>query len=635
MCGICGYALHDYSPPPSCVEAMCQQLQRRGPDSHGLYCAPGIGLGHTRLEVIDLSTGGQPMHDATGRYTLVFNGEIYNYRHIRQELEQEGHTFVTTSDTEVLLQACIHWGEAALPKLNGMFAFALWDARAQCLLLARDRLGVKPLYWALSPQGGLLFASEVSSLVASGLLPQNGASGPHQGALQSYLSVGYVIGEQSIREGVQRLRPGHTLHFQRGTVRQSCWWDLAEQWKNAPRLNLSPEEYSENFQALLDDSVNIRLKSDVPLGAFLSGGVDSSAIVASMRQSVADVFTFTMAFADAAYNEGPQAARVAQFLGTRHFEALADLNSTDVLHDLAAHLDEPFADTSVIPTYILCKMAKQHITVALSGDGGDELLGGYITLHADSLFPLLQRVPRPFMACVACLVDRLPDIRGKISFTYKLKQFISAYPLSPPDAHAWWRMLFSGEQIARMLPGTPSPASLVEQMFAPFRAAWKASEGLSLQDRLLFMDYKTWLVDDILFKTDRASMQHGLEVRSPFLDYRLVEYCASVPAALKRQGRNGKILLKKTTAQRIPTQILEAPKRGFNAPVSRWLCEDWRPVAEDVFSAPSLLACGLNPTATRGYWQEHATHKRDHGFRLFTLLMYVLWARQHGYGGVV
>ena len=625
MCGICGYSLAGATPPQELVARMCARLARRGPDAQGVHCAPGIGLGHTRLCVIDLTTGAQPMHSADGRHSIVFNGEIYNYRELRAELEQLGRVFRTDSDTEVLLHALITWGPDALHRCNGMFALALWDAQERSLLLARDRLGVKPLYWARTPQGGLLFASELSAIAASGLVPAQ----RNDDALLSLLNVGYILGEHAILQGVQRLAPGHTLHFADGHVRLSCWWDLAHAWKNAPCPVQSDAEYTAEFQALLDDCVRVRLKSDVPLGAFLSGGVDSSAVAASMRRAAPEVFTFTMAFADPRFDESPQAAKVASLLGVRHQSDIADADCCGVLLDLAEHLDEPFADTSIIPTHMLCRMARQHITVALSGDGGDELLAGYVTLHADALFPHLKRLPKPLWALLAGFSRLLPDIRGKVSFTYKLRQFLAAYPLSPQDAHAWWRMLFSGEQIARLL---PQYAHTAEQVFAPFRAAWDASQGLALEDRFLFMDYKTWLLDDILYKADRASMQHGLEVRSPFLDYRLVEYCAGLPARLKRQGRQGKILLKRATEQRIPKDILYAPKRGFNAPVAQWLCGPWRELAENAFHPASLAACGLDPALPRQCWQEHLAGQRDHGFRLFAVFMYVLWAQRHGVG---
>lgn len=620
MCGICGYALREHSPSPAFLEAMCRPLKRRGPDALGVYSAPGIGLGHTRLSVIDLETGHQPMHSADKRYSIVFNGEIYNYRQLRRELEEYGCAFRTQSDTEALLYACIHWGEKALTRCNGMFAFALWDDKEKSLLLARDRLGVKPLYWARCPLGGLLFASELSAITASEMIPRIRSAS----ALQSCLALGYVLGEQSIIQGVYRLQPGHCLRFKDGDIRMAHWWDLAEVWKRGPGHALSDTDYAEQFQSLLDDCVKIRLKSDVPLGAFLSGGVDSSAVTAAMRRAREEVFTFTMTFDDSRFDEGPQAARVAAHLGVRHQQAKADADALDVLLDLAAHLDEPFADTSVIPTQMLCGMARRHITVALSGDGGDELLAGYITLRADALFPCLKRIPPLLAALLSYLADSLPDLRGKVTFTYKLKQFLAAYPLSPQDAHAWWRMLFSGEQLARMLPGSD-----VDALLAPFRQAWDASEGMNAQDRFLFMDYKTWLADDILFKADRASMRHGLEVRSPFLDYRLVEYCATLPSHLKRQGGTGKVLLREVAGRRVPRSILDAPKRGFNAPVSHWLAHEWRDVAEDVFRPATLLGCGLDPALPRRCWEEHLAGGRDHGFRLFSVLMYVLWAQRH------
>lgn len=622
MCGICGYALPGHTPPESLLRDMCVPLARRGPDAEGVYCAPGIGLGHRRLTVLDTVGGAQPMRDPSGRFALICNGEIYNHRSVREDLEALGHVFHTRSDTEVLLHACMQWGQEALARCNGMFALAFWDAAEQRLLLARDRLGVKPLYWARCPRGGLLFASELTAVMAAGRLTGT----LHIPALQGYLNLGYVLGEQSIMEGVFRLSPGHALTFRNGETRIRQWWNLADVWRNAPRPERSLEEHREAFQALLDDSVRLRLESDVPLGAFLSGGLDSCAVVAAMRQAAPDVCAFTMAFDDPNFNEGPQAERVARFLGVRHMAAVADAQAQAVLPSIATRLDEPFADTSIIPTYMLCAAAHRRITVALSGDGGDELLAGYVTLHADALFPWLRALPRPLARMLCGAAHLLPDIRGKVSFTYKLKQFLAAYPLKPQDAHAWWRMLFSGEQVARLLPG--SAAHVAERLFAPFRAAWAASEGLNMLDRFLYVDYMTWLPDDILFKADRASMRHGLEVRSPFLDYRLVTFCAGLPPECKRRGRHGKILLREATARRVPRDILAAPKRGFNAPVSHWLCGLWRDMAEEAFAQEALESCVIAPELIRRCWKEHASGHRDHGFRLFAVLMYMLWARR-------
>lgn len=625
MCGICGCVLADPRGmvDRKALQRMCAAIRHRGPDEAGIFIVPGMGFGHQRLKIIDLVSGQQPMTDEGERHALVFNGEIYNYRELRDSLVSEGCVFETESDTEVLLQGLIRHGLDFVPKLNGMFAFAFWDTAKREVVLVRDRFGIKPLYWSLQEHLGLVFASEASSLKASGLLECEAA--PESLAL--FLGLSYIPGEQSIYKGVNRLMPGCWLRYSASTgLTTGKWWDLASEWENGGADTGSVRDWEERFLDLLSDAVKIRLQSDVPLGAFLSSGVDSSTIVALMKAHSPATCAFTMAFQDASHDESALARETARWLGVRQYIESADLNAADVLLELARQLDEPFADTSIIPTYTLCKNARKYVTVALTGDGADELLGGYVTLQADALYARLRFLPAPLLSLMHRTVEMLPETHKKLDIAFKLKQFFRAFPRSAEEAHASWRMLFQPEVLARVV----SREEVAQDIFSPFLAAWREAQALPPLDRFLYVDYKTWLADDILVKADRASMLHALELRSPFLDWRLFRLCAGMPAELKRKGRNGKIILKRIAQRLLPPSVLQRPKQGFNAPVASWLLTQWRDLAEECLRPARLEPAGLNPEIVGALWREHGSGKRNHGFRLFTLLMYLLWRENAG-----
>ena len=628
MCGICGIATVSGSPRPDeeHLHKMCQALARRGPDGEGMYIADQIGLGHRRLAIIDQKMGAQPMWDPGNRYCLIYNGEIYNFIELRQKLENRGEIFFTNSDTEVILRGLLIYGIDFLQQCNGMFALALWDTVERKLLLVRDRLGIKPLYWARVPNGPLLFASEASAIASHPLF----STRLNLDALGHYLILSYLPGSASIYEGIQRLEPGSCLIFSAtGEVTTKNWWSLADMWKNAPPC---PEkDVIPKFVELLDSAVSLRLISDVPVGAFLSSGIDSASIVSSMcraaKETETAVRTFSMAFGDASHNEAPGAAATATFLGTTHTELEGDHNALSVLHLLAKQLDEPFADTSIIPSYMLCSETKKHVNVALSGDGGDELLAGYTTLQADDLYPLVKKMPAEFIQLLQFGQGLLPEKHQKVSFAFKLKQFLNAYPRPVEEAHASWRMLFNAETLKTILPEAKHQE---RDIFAYAHSAWKESEGLALQDRFLYMDYRTWMQSDILVKADRASMNNGLESRAPFLDFRLIEFCAGLPQQWKRQGGKGKILLHAAMQPYLPKAVLQRKKLGFNAPVSGWLFGPWREVADEVFSDSALQRFPfIQPTPVARLWKEHREGKQNHGFSLFNFLLFFLWAEAH------
>jgi asparagine synthase (glutamine-hydrolysing) len=627
MCGIAGVVHADRTRPVDRdkLAAMTHELRYRGPDAQTFHVEPGVGLGHRRLSIIDLVSGDQPMTDPTGQVTVTYNGEVYNFLELRGELSAVGVTFRTTSDTEVLLLGYLTWGiDGLVSRLAGMFAFGLWDARDETLLLVRDRLGVKPLYWAELPDGGLVFGSELSAVVASGeVRPTLNLS-----AVAQYLTGGYGQGEESMLCGVRRLPPATVLSWRRGgTPGIRCYWDLAGVWSGRERDRRELPVIREEFGSLLRHAVRQRLISDVPLGAFLSGGLDSSTISALMMQEAGRVETFSIGFEDASYNELPWARRVASALGTTHFDEVVRGQDPELLLEISSKQDEPLADTSIIPTYVLSRMARHRVTVALSGDGGDELLAGYFTHQADAIHARARRLPRWLVGGLRRAVGALPDSRRKVNAVFKAKQFLAGIDLDASDAHASWRMLLDAEAVRALLLDSGRLPDV--SPFGLFRRAYEEVPELGTLDRFLYVDYRTWLLDDILVKADRASMAHGLEVRSPFLDHRLVEFCASLPAALKRRGARGKVLLQELARGLVPDAVIRRRKAGFNAPVSRWLAGPWRHLALATLDERALKEIAvLDPQVVGGLLDEHLANRRDHGHRLFIILMLVLWLRR-------
>lgn len=621
MCGICGFIPSDAerTPERELLKSMCDTMLHRGPDASGVFVAPGVGLGHQRLKIIDLSTGQQPMSDPSGRYTIVFNGEIYNYQELRKTLRLHGHVFRTQSDTEVLLYGLITKGVSFLEEVNGMFAFGLWDAHKKMLLVASDRFGVKPLYWGNVPGQGFLFASEASAIA----LAKFDTASINNDSLYLFLGLSYIPGEDSIFNGIKRLLPGAWLTFSEGQkIKNGHWWNTCEEWHAGvtppPRGN-----WHEAFSVMLDDAVKIRLKSDVPLGSFLSGGVDSAVITALAQRHQQDLTSFTMAFSDLSHNEAPYARQTAEIIGTRHFEELAEIGGTTQLLEVASKLDEPFADTSIIPMQALCGLAKKQVAVALTGDGADELLGGYITLHADMLYNKIHALPSTPLRLLRAVLNLLPENRRKVSTVFKLKQFLAAYPREKQIAHACWRLIFYPDELKKVIP----EVAQIPDIFGEFRAAWEESSGLPELDRFLYMDYKIWLAHDILFKADRASMQKSIELRSPFLDYRLFRLCSGMPPEYKRQGAVGKKILRDIARKILPLNVLNRPKAGFNVPVAQWLCTNWLEVSEDCFNKQTLEAYELQPERILLLWRQHKHGKYNHGFKLFNIMMYILWRK--------
>ncbi|MBK1644907.1 asparagine synthase (glutamine-hydrolyzing) [Thiocapsa imhoffii] len=626
MCGLAGILSWERPIEPDAVHAMTARLTHRGPDADGFIQRDAIALGHRRLSVIDVSAANnQPLQDHAGVLTIAFNGEIYNYRELRRELIARGGQFRTHGDTEVILEAYKAWGTGCLDRFNGMFAFALWDAPRRRLLLARDRLGEKPLFFVHLPDGGLLFASEPHALRAHPACPT--AVDPI--GLAHYLMLNYSLGAHSLQQGIERLPPGHFMCCEQGRVpRPEAYWDLASIYR-AKRSFASEAAAADELLALIDDAVRLRLVSDVPLGAFLSGGVDSSAVAASMARVLPheQVHTFSMGFGIASFDEVEQARAVAGALGLDHQDQVATAETAQTIAAIRWAAREPLADSSTIPTYLLAAFARQSVTVALSGDGADECFAGYETYAADRLHRALSWIPAGMARAGYRVADALlPVSFSKVSWDYKLRHFLAGLHLDGARAHASWRDILSRDERREMM--QPAWRDLFDEStadpfsaFAPHVAAVKTCHPV---DQAGYVDIKTWLADDILVKVDRSTMAHSLEARAPLLDHRLVEFAAALPVHWKLKGWRKKYLLRESLRGRLPGGVLDGSKRGFNAPISQWLNGALRDFARDTLASPRLHEW-VRPQAIDALYRDHAAQRRDHGLKLYGLLCLALW----------
>ncbi len=591
---------------------MCARLVHRGPDEEGYYVRPGqVGLGFRRLSIIDLPGGSQPLANETNSVMVTCNGEIYNFRELRERLVSRGHHFATGSDCEVLPHAWEESGVDSLSELQGMFAFALWDEGEQRLALVRDRLGVKPLYWA--PVGkGLVFASEPAAILASGLVECE----PDLEAIAEYLTLMYVPAPLSGFRGIRKLAPGEALLFCGGDIELLRYWSL--DYRPVP---VDPRDALDQLDALLRDATKSRLISDVPLGAFLSGGIDSSLVVSYMAELLPQVSTFSIDFPVAAFSEGPHARRVAEIYGTRHEEFVVDANIVPTIAETVRFAGEPFADSSAVPTYLLSQVTKRRVTVALSGDGGDEAFGGY---------------RRYQLALVADRLRGVAPLAGRAIDAVTPPRVASRFPIAKRAAHALRRS--PADFYATMVAGF-DPVRL-ERLCQPdflasgggARHAWDdvlTAPDLRGVTRFMALDVATYLPDDLLTKVDRMAMAHALEVRSPFLDYRVQEFAASLPLKLKlRRGRTKWCLKELAHRRGMPSELVHRPKQGFGIPIGKWFREDLRGWLEDILRDPATLARGYFRSEEIGRLiDEHTGETVDHTERLWALAMLELWHR--------
>jgi asparagine synthase (glutamine-hydrolysing) len=611
MCGICGIVTQNGAVDGDRVAAMSGTLVHRGPDSSGQFTDGEVGLAARRLSIIDLETGDQPIANEDATVHVVQNGEIYNYRELRRELERAGHGFRTQGDTEVLVHLYEEHSERFAERLRGMFAVALWDARRRRLVLARDRFGIKPLYYR---DGGreLSFASELRAL------PRGEVD---LDAVEAFLAFNSIPGPLTIFREARKLPAGHVLVWESGRARLERFARPAPVPVGELR-NDEEAELVEELRARMRDSIRAHLVSDVPVGVLLSGGVDSALLAAlAAQESSEPLRTFSIGFAERSFDELADARRVASRYATQHRELVLRPDAALLLPALADAFDEPFADSSALPTYLVSELAANDVKVALSGEGGDELFGGYYTYAADLLaqrFGRLAQLARP-------LVERLPTSTAKASFDYKAKRFVRAAHLPPLERHHGWKEIFSPDVRAE-LTGRDSTFDPVDVL----RARYAETEGADELARLQDVDLGTYLVDDLLVKTDRASMAHSLEARVPYLDTVVTNLALALPTRHKVRGLSKKVLLRKAAAPLVPREIVNGKKRGFSIPAAAWLRGELEPFARETLSPQTVRRQGyFRPDVVERLLDEHVEGREDRSRQLWGLLAFTLWHQQH------
>ncbi len=590
---------------------MNAKLAHRGPDSEGVFLDGGVGIAARRLSIIDLETGDQPLANEDGRVRVAQNGEIYNYRELRTELTAKGHRFTSHSDTEVIAHLYEEYGFDFAARLRGMFALAIWDANERRLILARDRFGIKPLYYRLDG-GELRFASELRALPRGEVDPE---------ALEAYLAFNFVPAPYSIFQGTSKLPPGHLLVWEKGTARLERFARPLP--ASANELRKEPAEaLAEELRARMRDSVRAHLVSDVPVGVFLSGGVDSSLLTAlAAEESTGPLRTFTIGFEERSFDETAGARKVAERYGTDHHELILRPEPELLLRALAEVFDEPFADSSALPTYLVSELASRDVKVCLSGEGGDELFGGYYTYAADLLAARLgpiARLARPF-------AELLPSSNARISFDYKAKRFTRAAHLPPLERHHGWKEIFAPE-LRSELRDRHSAFDPVDLL----RARFAETEHAEMLSRLQDVDLGTALVDDLLVKTDRSSMAHSLEARVPFLDTVVTGLALALPRRLKVSGLNKKILLRRAAEPLLPREVVHGKKRGFSIPAAAWLRGELEPFAREVLAPGALRRQGFfAPEVVTRLLDRHVARREDLSRQLWGLIAFTLWYEGH------
>ncbi len=609
MCGICGIAQAHGAVDPDRLARMSATLLHRGPDSEGAHLDGPVGIAARRLAIIDLTGGSQPIAGEDGTVVVVQNGEIYNYRELMDELRRAGHTFRTHCDTEVLVHGFEEWGDRLWERLRGMFAVAVWDARGRRLVLARDRFGIKPLYYRLAG-GELSFASELDALDHGDI---------DLDAVEAFLAFNSIPAPLSIFSDIRKLLPGHTLTWQDGSLQTARY---ARTGPLPARHGEDEAELVEECRARLRDSVRAHLVSDVPVGVLLSGGVDSGALAAlAAEESSEAVRTFSIGFEESSFDELPGARAVAARYGTIHRELVLRPDAALLLPALADAFDEPFADSSALPTYLVSQLAAADVKVALSGEGSDELFGGYYTYVAD----LLAERVGPIAALARPLAERLPTSTSRVSFDYKAKRFTAAAHLPPLERHHGWKEIFSPALRAE-LTGRCSAFDPLES----YRARFAETEGHELLTRLQDVDFGLYLVDDLLTKTDRASMAWSLEARVPFMDTVVANFAFSLPARHKVRGFSKKRLLRQAVEPLLPGEVVHGRKRGFSIPAAAWLRGGLEPFARETLSAETLRRQGFfRPDVVARVLDEHVEGRRDNSRRLWGLLAFTLWHERH------
>ncbi len=647
MCGIAGWInLHTTKPnhnAEAVLHSMCERIVHRGPDSEGLWLDDTVALGMRRLSIIDLHTGDQPVFNCDRSVVVMMNGELYNYREVRGELEANGHKFTTKSDTEILPHLYEEHGNALLEHVNGMFAFSLWDAKRKKLIIARDRFGEKPLYYGIF-DGKLIWASELKAILAHpAVKPELDLN-----ALRHYVSFDYVPAPMSIFKGIQKLPAAHVLTVENGDVKTRRYWDInwsAAVSKNSPPYeggvdaavggrggspngNSSIESKATELRDLLSDAVRMRLVSDVPLGILLSGGIDSSTVAAfAVQHATERVKTFSIGFEEDSFDESKFARQVARHLNTEHYEEkLSATTAGDLISEIGGWLDEPLSDGSLIPTFLLARFVRKHVTVALGGDGGDELFAGYPMYYAHTVAAKYLAIPGFLRSgLIEPVVNALPVSTKNLSFDYKAKRFVRASNYDDVTRHHSWFGSFSLDQHDQLF-SKDVLAQTDADIYRGVRELVGSSDAKNVIEQMQYADINFYLAEDILTKVDRAAMAVSLETRAPFLDPRVGQFAASIPVEYKLKGKSGKHILKEAMKDLLPANILHRPKKGFGIPIAEWLKGRLNPLMHEMLASKRLQQQGLfNAEYVAKLISEHESGKASHHKELWTLLVFQLW----------
>jgi len=627
MCGICGIAASSSSEPvsPALLQAMCRTIVHRGPDDEGIFTGTRVGLGARRLSIIDLAGGHQPLSNEDGSIWVSHNGEVYNFPELREELIAHGHTFQTRTDTETIVHAYEQWGEGFVRRLRGMFAFGLWDEKKQRLLLVRDRLGIKPLYYTLLDDRSLVFGSELKAILVHPRVRRD----IDPKALDFFLTLEYIPAPLSIFRGIHKLPAGHWLSYKDGRVEVNRYWDLEAA---AEPQEKSLPEIMDKLYDLLKESVRLRLISDVPLGAFLSGGIDSSTIVGLMRElGASPLKTFSIGFEETSYNELPYARRAAERFSTEHEEFIIEPKALDLTEKLIRHLDEPFGDFSIFPTFLVSQMSRPHVKVILSGDGGDEVFGGYEHYQAQKVASC--GAVRLAGSLASPLINRLPPTAKKKGAWNKLQRFLQGFEHGAENRHLRWMMFLSRRGKSRLYSaGFQEQLGGIEEVCGqpPFREVFEKMPAFDSITGELFLDLKTYLADDIMVKVDRMSMAASLEAREPLLDHKLVEFVFGLDGRLKLHGLTTKWIFKKTMERLLPRENIYRPKEGFSIPIKHWLREELRDLMQDHLSEKRIKEAGFfSPEPVRRMMAAHLAGRKNYSHQLWALLVFEIWRENY------
>jgi asparagine synthase (glutamine-hydrolysing) len=633
MCGICGIAAlgEDAAFDERTIDRMRAALDHRGPDDSGTYVAEfqggqgagRVGLGHARLSIIDLATGHQPLSNEDGTVWIVFNGEIYNFQELRPELEARGHRFRTHSDTEAIVHLYEEKGPDCVRDLRGMFAFAIWDGPRRRLFMARDRLGQKPLAYRLEPRR-IVFGSEMKAVLRAPGVPRE----LDVEALHDYLTYQYVPHPKTMFRGIRKLPPAHYLLWEEGQARVEEYWRPPF----GPGARRSEGEYVDRLRVLMTESVRLRMIADVPLGAFLSGGMDSSIVVGLMAGlSSSPVKTFSIGFEEKRYDELEYARIVARRFGTEHRELVVRPNAVEIIPKLVRHYDEPFADSSAIPTFYVSEMTRAHVKVALTGDAGDEGFAGYPRYRAIKLAQLFDRLPGPLRRGLAGRMWRyFPASVEAKTFRRRLRRLFEALNLPPRERYVRWCAIFDDERKEALYSPELRARLAGIRSARVFDEEYEKVAEMDFLGATTFVDFMRYLPDDLLVKVDIASMAYGLECRAPFLDHKLVEFIGEVPTGLKLRGMTPKYLLRRAFGDLLPKEIMGRAKMGFGVPIAEWFRGDLKDYVRDALLDSTALGRGyFDPAYVRRLVDEHVSARWDHGYRLWSLLMFELWCREY------